>query len=485
MSIHSSKESENWLERATSVQEINNSKILQNLFWALWLGSFICFYNWSDENFGAKNMGLCWPHFQDCNFLRFFDAFPQSYESVLFYTLIFVALSFQAFWMSQKKWHKAVFVASLVLVWQIYAFFFLSYSIPANYEYFHMSLSIVFLWSSHKEYFCKRVLILLYVLSVTLKWQESWTLATYFSPLTLGLPFFSKEALPIATNFVILLETLCPLLLTTGRKQRVVFWALMVFHLYSIVLIGYRYPIHSMLPLWILFYPKQNHLSTQSSFGLKSSVGWLSLMFWFVWQLPHMYYSDENKWDLRAYKYGVGMFEANHQCFSQIRVLYKDGHEELSEDTSRAAQKRCQVYATFYFLKKQCQEDTNIERIEWLYAHSVNDSAMKKQVDTKNVCELNYNWPESNDWVIPFEEAEVLGYPYPNHLNGEDPYKPEPMISEEPQIKPTKVQAFLKPYNHIIVMFWQILWGLSLILWVYRDYKLHAMRSRASVSSAQ
>ncbi|MEZ4195486.1 MAG: hypothetical protein R3B53_03820 [Candidatus Paceibacterota bacterium] len=113
-------------------------------------------------------------------------------------------------------------------------------------------------------------------------------------------------------------------------------------------------------------------------------------------------------------KYGLYMFDANHQCFSKATINLYEGSDIEIKDKSINARHRCSVYQYWFPLKQMCLKDNNVKSITWEFNHSINGGPFYKIVETKNVCNLNFNAFTHNDWILTEDTAEIVGYPVKN-----------------------------------------------------------------------
>jgi len=410
-----------WYGRLFSVKEIEESSVLQWFFGATLFTFFVAFSSWIKSSritveAVAQNVHTCWPYFQSCGDWYFLSALPDGYSQTTLYMLFFGLMIFIVYLMWKRDWLFAHMLMAVLFVWEFLIIFVLSYSFNGNYDYYHIVLTFILLFLPLKLFFLKLIFVLLYFLAVTIKIHEGWILGTYFSALKTGLPLFPDSITPLITNIAIFMQVVGAWFLLGSNKllQRVVLFYFVVFHLYSGILVGYRYPATVLPGLLILFGPM--YTVTKVHFSKKSTVGWTLVILLFVFQFLSLIIPGDEKITLEANEYGLYMFEANHQCVSRATVYTNDGKQTTLEEEYIRALNRCNPYKTWFTLQQLCREiPEQFDRIEWQFDHSINGGPFYRIVDTKDVCALEYTILGHNEWIqTPKEGALIIGYPVEN-----------------------------------------------------------------------
>jgi hypothetical protein len=252
------------------------------------------------------------------------------------------------------------------------------------------------------------------VLSTSAKIHPSWIEGGYFTALRTGLPFFSDWSVPIVTNAVILAEMIGSwfLLSRNLKLQRIAFIFFVLFHLYSGILVGYRYPATVLTFVLIVFGPWYRY--TPIPLNKKALAGWIFISLLLCLQLSPKLIQGDEKLTMEGNKYGLYMFDANHQCYSEAILYLKDGSTRVRSNKSIIARDRCQPYEYWFHLKKICERDSTIDRIEWQFTHSINGGPFYQIVDVKNACNLTFNPIRHNEWIKTEKDSEIMGYPVKN-----------------------------------------------------------------------
>jgi hypothetical protein len=268
----------------------------------------------------------------------------------------------------------------------------------------------------HKIFFLKFSLVWFYFLSVAAKIHPAWTLGTYFSTLKTGLPILPDALMPVWTNLVIFMEMVAAWFLLGPKKlwQKLAFVFFVIFHLYSGVLVSYRYPATVLPMLFILFGPwyEQTKIPT----GFKTFPGWVLMGLLALGQsISHLIPGDE-KSTMEGNFYGLYMFEANHQCVEEA-TIYRNGEapQTLSKESFQA-RNRCDAYRVWFKYQQQCQKDATIEQVAVKFDHSINGQPFYRTIDVPDICAVEYKPFSRNSWIKTDKDgAELIGYPMRNY----------------------------------------------------------------------
>ncbi|MEZ4195485.1 MAG: hypothetical protein R3B53_03815 [Candidatus Paceibacterota bacterium] len=146
--------------------------------------------------------------------------------------------------MSEKAWALVQTSLIPIFIWHTANTLLLSDFRSGNYEYYVIAFGLILLFLPYKEFFLKLTIVFFYVLSTFAKIHPSWIEGGYFTALKTGLPFFPYWSIPLVTNAVILMEMVASwFLLSRNRVLQISAFSLFVlFHLYSGILVEYRYP---------------------------------------------------------------------------------------------------------------------------------------------------------------------------------------------------------------------------------------------------
>ncbi len=152
---------------------------------------------------------------------------------------------------------------------------------------------------------------------------------------------------------------------------------------------------------------------------------------------------------LEGNKYGMFMFEANHQCivtvgtytdtspdplppnsevpdgsrcdsfFCRVKTTYERRGSELLQTEryeSGTAWNRCYPYEWWSRYHHRCERTTSISKISLTIDHSINGGPFYRTVDAEDICSTPYE-PFNNTWIKGPPEAPIIGYPVTNTYN--------------------------------------------------------------------
>lgn len=407
-------------DRLFSLHELYDSKVLKAALAVVWFAFFVTFNRWTAEfrfTLEAVEQGrhLCWPYFQSCGDWYFLSGLPYGYTVNIWYMGVFAILGLSAWAMANGAWRAAHAWLWPLFIWKALVVLVFSMAQVGNYEYYHLVFSFILLACPHKLFFLKFSLVWFYFLSTAAKIHPTWTLGVYFTSLKTGLPIFPDSLTPLFTNLVILAEMVGAWWLLGSKNlwQRLMFVFFVIFHLYSGVLVGYRYPA-TVLPMLVILFGSWYQYTAPPG-GWKTLPGWLLMAFLGVGQsLSHFIPGDE-KLTMEGNFYGLYMFEANHQCVSDVTIYRSEQAPENIRKESFQARNRCDAYRLWFKQQQNCKNDPTVERIAVTFDHSLNGAPFYRIVDTSDICRLDYKALGRNEWIKLPPEAPTVGYPMRNY----------------------------------------------------------------------
>lgn len=401
-------------------REFIDNKILQWALGAQVFNYFLAFFVWvwtydQSKNAVVHNQFVCPAHFQDCGSLYVFESLASGYSHTLFYMILFGLLFWCAYAFSKKDWQTITLLLLPIFFWHTLTTLFMVERIMGNFDYYIVAFGVVLLFLPHKEFFLKLTLVTFYAISTVAKNHPAWIEGTYFSTLRTGLPLFPEWSIPLWTNLVILMEMVGAWFLFSKNRllQRGAFIFFVLFHMYSGILVAYRYPAIVLPMLFIVFGPWFRH--TKVPLDKRSIAGWCFIAILFVGQFTPRFIAGDDKLTLEGSKYGLSMFESNHQCISEADVIFEDGRTHAVDRINIMANERCNPYAYWFELKQICARDERIERIDWTFDHSINGEPFLRIVDVEDACALQYNAFGHNEWIKTHgDDPEMIGLPVKN-----------------------------------------------------------------------
>ncbi len=411
----------NFYHKFFSLKEIENSTGLIWVWGTLLLSYFVSFSAWAIHPTAMTKMGVssgqysCWDYYQSCGRWHIFDALPLGYSQTSFYMGIFGILVLIIVLLKKREYILAHILTSLLFIWHFLNLFILTSAFVGNYEYFVFVFGLIFLFIPHKEWFLKLSLVAFYFLASTLKLNDGWILGTYFTSMFTGAPLAPDWFVPIATNLTILAQMVFAWFIFSKNKilRNIMVVYFLFFHLYSGILVGYKYPsvvVPIFVVLYILYYRWQ-----KPPLDKKSIIGWSLIFMMLIIQMIKIWIPGDVRMTMEGNKYGLYMFEANHQCVSTIEIENKDGKKIKMRAKSESARSRCDPYKYWWKIKKQYCVKLEVKKIAWTFDHSINGEPFYRIVDSNNICNLEYQAGEHNKWIkLKKDKPEIVGYPYKN-----------------------------------------------------------------------
>lgn len=442
--------------------EIENDPILQRVFWALLIGFFISFIYWAPDKtitIESVEAGLhtCLPYFQNCSdwiFLRTYTGLtPQLLYAIL--TLSLIGSALLAF---SKRWTMAHMFLWPAAIWKVFYLAFIAGKAGTDYEYFHLPILFVFLFSSNKLYFSRVIFALVYLATATAKFDSSWIAGSYFFSLRHGLPLFSDSWIPFITNGVILFEIFSPFALLSKNKQAktaaLVAW--IIFHAYSVQIVDFRYPLHCLTMLIALFW--ETPQAKEIKFNPGQVWSYAIMATFFLLTITPNFIPGDPRYNLKSMKLGVHMFDANHQCSSLLEVVTKNQGTRSIASSSKSAMKRCAPFPIWFRAKQLCARE-NTDRVSWRFLTSVNGGPFYEAVNSENICSTEYKVFAQNTWFKePKDGAPIAGYPKKNNFLDAVDLPESQMVFSTPEHTPSSLEQFLLEHERAISTFYWIMW---------------------------
>lgn len=474
-------------EKGMGTAEIAETQVLQQMAWvilALLLLDFTPLSENASQILSHQRDGwdfVCWPHFQNCHRLFLLDIPPWGFSYNLWMAFLFLAGLFAAVSIYRRHWLAAQLALSILILWKLSYHFALQQTEMANFQYYSLPLMMIWAWLPNKNFFLRVTFAVSYFFAAGVKFNASWIEGSYFSSLSLGLPGIPSSLIPWACHAVIVFEIFGSLFLLTRnptwRRRTVFMWIL--FHLYSLLLVGYFYPLHCIPFLFLLFFIEPPSVTTPSI--RQGRLGYLLLAGLIALNLIPKFVSRDPLYTGETYQYGLGMIDANYQCHIQWQVI--DSKGKILEDNvwnSRNATWRCPPYRTWYRLHRRCEKDPRVGQIRYTHDLSVNGGPFYRVVDTENACQLNYSFWSENPWILtPDDGAKIVGYPRPNVMRTSqdfsNPIYPEPASASQAQ---TQTPSSLSLRTKVISRIYFFIWGVYGLAWAMVLSRRRLSRSR-------
>lgn len=455
-----------------AVDEIAQSLRLQCVFAVVWFISIFDLMNVAKgPPFSRQGEMNCWSFWSQCSDVYTFKTFPESYGYSLWMTLIFALLAVTAWNAVQKKWVRAHFFLSLVIVWKFVLMFILLNSHKTNFELFHLIPSFVLLFTRNKLRGLKFTWALAYLFAARVKFDQSWILGDYFSSLSLGLPWMPDALIPLTTNAVIIFEIICSVGLFSNNKylRNFSFWAWSAFHIYSVTIVGFYYPTRCMGFLWSIFgFPGLDKKTVEppgKRFGFCTVVISMAIIAMNI--VPAFLFEDMNS-TFEGLDYGFFMINSNYQCQHNISEVNAQGQEVRQwNKASTSPMGRCYPQDVFQTIQRRCKAIPSTDHIVWTFWESRNGGPFYELVNEKDACHLEYKAFSHNVWLHFPRESKIIGYPEKNIMYERTGVSRAPVIHNQPIEANKGEESFLQRNYFNFKYFYTILWGCRFAFMIY------------------
>lgn len=446
------------------------NNVIERIFVAGTLGIF--FFDFSKvSSVGSRITQMCWPHWQSCRSLPFPEPFPNSYAyNTLFLFVFSVIVGCLAGVIKNKE---KIYLPTLwaLVGFKVFYNFFWHFSGLHNFEYFHLLPTIAFLLNKKDRLFGAQVMwALCCFLAAFVKIHESWIVGSYFSSLALGLPFFPDSVIPLVTQGVIIFEIFLSWGLLTQRWRMLSVAGWLTFHIYSVILVGFYYPVRCVTMLLILFIAtKPNSTGIRQLNGLSIVL----MAFMIVLQMMPLAFNEDNKRTLRWEGYGFNMFDANFQCVNRI-TWTKNSKVTKQTREHFYSRMRCGPNTFLERIKILC-ETKKPDNVTWTLRQSLNGGPFKEIIKSNDACNLQFSLFGKNEWILSETEAKSVGYPAPNTISGNAKRTVKgksKIIFKTPHIKTSSLQDWIKENYTFFFFFYLSLWISVLITVIVKSVKV-------------
>ncbi len=395
----------NWLEKFFHHSQISAQKSAQALYIILFFDLVFTLNSWTTQGYLTiesvkENDAICWPYFQNCLDLYVFHGIPQGYSLGILYMVLGAFLFASLYFFYREKWGKALLFLTVPVVFKLLMIFVFSYLPIGNYHVLGLVLALIFLFAKHKVFALKIAVTVFYFCAAAIKINTGYLSGSIFSSLALRAPIFPDILLPYYGIIFLLMVIVVPFFLWSAelRIRILAVTVLASFHVYSIIMVGFRFAALCIPILFILFI-----LSDYEKFSFKKIrtdvFSFILIGLMVIGQSLPIIISGDERITSEGEKYGFYMYTANRQCIRTINVHYEDGTSAENTYEDRKGMRRCDPYEDWFRIQQACKEE-NVARIEWIFNVSVNGSHFYTLVDVPNACLINeYKAFSHNDWI--------------------------------------------------------------------------------------
>ena len=378
------------------------NKFLSLIFFVIFFDLVLLFQEWYKNLILSKSLlrsgeAVCPPYFQNCDLFYLLDSQAPVYTHQIFIMLISIPLFLSLFFFVNSRFNLALCFLFIPVLFKFLFLFFLNYNTVLNYNYLTLIIAILLIFSKDKLFSVKVYIFFMYICSAIIKIYPSYLNGNFFQAFNGGLPI-----LPTYFNIFYPIATICsfiifPILLWHKDKhyRAFAFFMLFLFHLYTVALVGFRFPFVCIFLLIIFF------TSNYEKFDLRRIVRNKVLLFILlistVFQIFPYFISGNHRITGEGERLGYYIFYTNKQCLSELIIYYKDGKIKKSENKYTNSTQRCDPYIEWAKFNQFC--NTEIDRIYLNFKVSLNGSRYINVIDENNICNLHYNFFSHNYWI--------------------------------------------------------------------------------------
>ena len=396
------------------IKEIKSYKSLRWYGFFLSLVHVVTFFFWHHNgvihHYLTKNANtVCWPQFPFCEAFRFLSPFG---AQILLYMYLFLAL-FASFLFLNKKFTSIAYWLFLIISLIKTYLFFTDYSMMGNYHYMPFLVSFIFLFIRQKLFFIPILIASFYFFAGLLKISNlDWLTGMAFTQDVQFPLFFNEEIKMILCFYVVCLEIIGSLFLiskTHWKAAALVQFTL--FHIMSYFIVGYFYPV---IMLCLLSFFALGFLFKETSIdSINIKKLWPGILFMCLVVAGNMlsvFIPGRAGLTGEGRLYGLNMYDAHTQCYSQIFLKFKSQiiQESFAMNREYALRVKCDPYIDFNTVKKVCafyKDESEFIDLDWsLWSKLRSDLEYKKIVNEKDVCskDLKYSSWRKNSWIKIF-----------------------------------------------------------------------------------
>lgn len=389
-----------------NIKEIRENEILRKYGFFLSLIHIYTFLFWflnsKIYNFiGADAQAICQPFFQNCRDFRFMNAESWRWALVGYFVLAVIGC---VLWLTRFVTSAYLYFLFLILVKLL--FYVQDYRLMGNYHYIFFLISFVYAFLPRKVTVLPIFIVLIYLAAGSLKFNYEWLSgAALYGQLGI-LSFFPLE---LATAYVLVLEmAVSLLLLSKNNKIRVLaLGQFVLFHLYSVQIVGLYYPLvmFSILSIFVLMIQRKSFPSYQDIFSWREAFVYIALGFVLCQAYPKLFF-PRSAVTGEGRLISLNMFDAQASCRHSFNLQSPVGGYTLFNDLSQIGVRiKCDPYLYRELAINICstlkQEKSTAKLNLFLQSRKFSEPAFKVIVDERDICSkaLTYNPMARNSWI--------------------------------------------------------------------------------------
>ncbi len=342
---------------------------------------------------------LCPPYFTNCGLAYIFTNSAPYYSYKLLIAFVALFIFFSIFLFLKQNYKLAILLLLIPVIFKFLVLYFLNYDTVLNYNYLTLLLAVVFIFAKDKIFAMKVIVTFMYFSSAFIKIYPSYLAGDFLDTLNGGFPLLPEMFNSFYAIFLVMLFLIGPIFLWSKNKlyRLASFSLLLIFHLYSVILVGFRFPFVCIMLLYIFYLSEHDKFELKKIFRNKLLTFLIIIMI--TLQVLPYFIKGNHRITAEAEKYGYYIFNTNKQCIINTTIIYKDGTKKELNASSTNPIQRCDPYRDWFILNKTCDSNQNISSIKLRYYVSLNGSYYHKVVDTNDICKLKYSIFKHNEWI--------------------------------------------------------------------------------------
>lgn len=349
----------------------------------------------------TPDVAICQPFFTFCRAFRVFS--PETWR---WFLLVYLCLGiFGSYLWFTKKFRWAYYYSFFILAVK-YLIYIQDYRMMGNYHYIHYLFISLFLVAPLKRFLIPLTVVLVYVAAGILKLNYEW-----LSGAALYGNIGILEYIPLewATAYVVVLE-LCFSWLLLAKNIKLRYFALcqfLIFHLYSVQIVGLFYPLvmFSVLSIFVLSdLSKAAPLMSFEYFKNRFVAGFISIFV--LLQAYPLMLPGNNAITGEGRILALNMFDAQAVC---RHSFYQQGHSDSIERNfdlrSLGPRIKCDPHLYLELAKNICreiQENSSPTQLHFhLQSKLSSESQFREVARIDDICSdmPRFNMLISNSWV--------------------------------------------------------------------------------------
>lgn len=351
---------------------------------------------------GADSDPICQPFFQGCRWFRLFNSEVWRWLLVLYFFCGCVGVYL---WIFRSV--KTAYLYSIAMLFIHFIIYAQDYRLMGNYHYIFFVLSFVYFFIARKIQVIPVCIVLIYLGAGILKFNYEWLSgAALYGQLGI-LRFLPLEW---ATAYVVILEMgISFLLLSQNNKVRL--WALLqflVFHIYSIQIVGLYYPLimFSFLSIFGMLIQNRKFPNYRQILSVRQPFFFLGMIFVILQVYPKIFF-PRSAVTGEGRLLSLNMFDAQAVCNHVLNFRYShQGGESLVEDMAGIGTRiKCDPYLYLEISRNICQKlkekGDNASVDLYLESRKYSEEKFTAVVAEQDICSknLNYRMLSRNPWI--------------------------------------------------------------------------------------